>query len=198
VAADFSPHLNERLKDNTLLESKFAKFFAKATNHTFRAQLFFSGSRSHKVIMSSNNNKKDVPDFTTANYSDGLMKSIGAELSVMFGFIGLFILTYIVFHIVFKITFGDEDKALQSKLNVDSGKGKNIAKQPNRQEATKVEPGLPDGRPTQDTQTTEVVSQDENMKPIRRVTDDSQATQAANQDDVDKIESIPLAGKDRF
>lgn len=148
--------------------------------------------------MNSNNNDKNGPDFITANYSDGLMKSIGAELGIMFGFIGLFILTYIIFHIAFKITLGDEDKTPRSMLGVDSRKGMNIAKQLNRQEATKVEPRLPDGRPTQDTQTTEVVSQDENMKPIRRVTDDSQATRAASQDDVDKIESIPPIGKDSF
>jgi hypothetical protein len=148
--------------------------------------------------MCSNTNNENVPDFTTANYSNGLMKSIGAELGVMFGFIGLFVLTYIIFHIVFKITLGDEDKALWGKLDVGSGKGKYIVKQPNRQVATKVEPRLPDGRPTQDTQTKEVISQDENMNPIRRMTEDSQATQAASQDDVDKIESIPPIGKDGF
>lgn len=144
--------------------------------------------------MSSNT----VHDFATANYPDGTMTSIGGELEIMFGFIGLFILSYIVFHIVFKITFDYKDKATRGTLNVNSGKGKNIAEQPNRQEATKVEQQLPGGRPTQNTQTAQVVSRYENIKPARRVTDDSQATQAESQDDVDKIERLLPIGKDSF
>lgn len=147
--------------------------------------------------MGSNNTHESVTEFATANYSNGLMKSIGAELGVMFGFIGLFILSYAVFHIVFKITLGDEDKTLRSKLDVNSGKGKNIVKQPNRKVEMNVEQRLPDGRRTHDIETARVFSQDDIIKPTK-VTDDIQATQAASQDDEDKIESIPAIGKDNL
>lgn len=149
--------------------------------------------------MSSNtNNNTNISDFATANYSNGLLKSIGAELGVMFGFIGLFILTYIVFHIIFKITLGDEDKTLHSMLDVDSGKGKNIDEQPNRQIKMNLEQRRPDERPTEDTQAMQVVSLDESLKPTTRVTDDNQATKAQSQDNVDKIESISPICKDRL